>query len=135
MTRILVGTDTSTRAERAVEEAARMARAEGAELVLLYVRPSLDAREAIDAEKAPDPATYLERIRGRYRDVSMRVRTEEGDAAEGILRVAADEHADMIVVGNRGLQDRRRGFLRSVPARVANRAPCSVYIVDTRAAA
>jgi nucleotide-binding universal stress UspA family protein len=135
MTKILVGTDTSARAERALEQAARMARADGADLVVLYVRPSLDAREAVDAEKAPDPVTYLERIRGLHGDVRMRIRTEDGDAAEEIVRVAADEHTDVIVVGNRGLQGRRRGFLRSVPARVANRAPCSVFIADTRAAA
>jgi nucleotide-binding universal stress UspA family protein len=135
MTKILVGTDTSARAELAVEEAAGMARAEGAELVVLYVRPARAAREAIDSEKAPDPASYLARIRGRLGDVRTRIRTEDGDAADGIVRAAVDEHADLIVVGNRGIDRPRRGFLRSVPARVVNRAPCSVFIVDTRAVA
>jgi nucleotide-binding universal stress UspA family protein len=135
MRKIVVGTDTSARAERAVEEAARLARAEGAELVVLYVRPSQAAREAIDGDKAPDPASYLDRIRGRLGDMRARIRTEDGDAADGIVRAAVDEHADLIVVGNRGIDGPRRSFLRSVPARVVNRAPCSVFIVDTRAAA
>jgi nucleotide-binding universal stress UspA family protein len=135
MTTILVGTDTSARAERAVEEAARLASAADAELLILYVRPVGDAREVVDPRKPADPERYLDRLRHRFRGVRTRTRTADGDPAEGIVRVAADEHADVIVVGNRGLQDRRRGFLQSVPARVANRAPCSVYIVDTRAAA
>ena len=134
MSVILVGTDTSVRAEAAVDEAARLARAEGAELVVLYVRPPLAAREVFDAKKPADPERYLADLRVRF--PGTRTRSEEGDAADRIVEVARQEGADLIVVGNRGLDERqRRAFLRSVPARVANRAPCSVYVVDSRRAA
>ena len=39
MTTILVGTDTSAAADLAVEDAARLARDRGAELLVLYVQP------------------------------------------------------------------------------------------------
>jgi nucleotide-binding universal stress UspA family protein len=134
MRRILVGTDTSARAERAVDEAARLARSDGAELVVLYVRPAIDAREVFDPQKPADPGRYLAGLRNRF--PGTRIRSEDGDAAEQIVEVARQEGADLIVVGNRGLDEhRQRRFLSSVPARVANRAPCSVYIVDTRDAA
>jgi nucleotide-binding universal stress UspA family protein len=134
VTKILVGTDTSARAERAVEEAARLARAEDAELIVLYVKLPVDAREVFDPQKPADPGRYLAGLRNRF--PGTRIRREEGDAAEQIVEVARQEGADLIVVGNRGLDERRQHrSLRSVPARVAYQALCSVYIVDTRPAA
>jgi nucleotide-binding universal stress UspA family protein len=135
MRRIVVGTDTSGRAELAVEEASRLARLQDAELVVLYIRPPLDAREVFDPEKAPDPEGYLRRLRARFSDLPVRTRIEAGDPAEGICWVAREEATELIVVGNRGIDGHGRWFVRSVPARVANRAPCSVYVVDTRRAA
>ena len=135
MQKILVGTDTSARADRAVDEAARLAGTQDAELVVLYVRPPLDAREVFDPEKMPEPERYLEKIRDSYADVKVRTRSETGDPAEMICEVAEEEGADLIVVGNRGVHGKKRWFLGSVPLAVATHAPCSVYIVDTREAA
>jgi nucleotide-binding universal stress UspA family protein len=132
MQKILVGTDTSARADRAVAAAAGLARANFAELVVLYVKPPLDAREVFDPEKLPEPNGYLERMRERFPEVKVRTRTEAGDPAERIVEVAEEEDVDTIVVGNRGVHGRRRWFLGSVPLAVATHAPTSVYIVDTR---
>ena len=130
--KIVVGTDTSAAADLAVTEAADLARAHDAELVVLYVRPPVDAREVFDPGKLPDPAGYLERIAGRFTDVKTRTLIEAGDPAEAICHVAEEEHADTIVVGNRGAHSRRRWFLGSVPTGVVQHAPCSVFVVDTR---
>lgn len=130
--KIVVGTDTSAAADMAVTEAADLARAHDAELVVLYVRPPVDAREVFDPGKLPDPAGYLERIAGRFTDVKTRTRIEAGDPAETICDVAEEEDADTIIVGNRGTHGRRRWFLGSVPNGVVQHAPCSVFVVDTR---
>ncbi len=132
--RLLVGTDTSAAADLAVEAAAELARAQQAELVVLYVKPSLDAREVFDPGKLPDPEAYLERMASRFPDVKVRTRAEAGDPAETICEVAEEEGVDTIVVGNRGTRGRRRWFLGSVPNAVVQHAPCSVFIVDTRRA-
>jgi nucleotide-binding universal stress UspA family protein len=101
---------------------------------VLYVRLPVDAREVFDPQKPADPGRYLSELHSRFQ--RARTRTEEGDPADRIVEVAREEGADLIVVGNRGLDERRRHrVLRSVPARVAHGAPCSVYIVDTRSAA
>jgi nucleotide-binding universal stress UspA family protein len=134
MQKILVGTDTSASADLAVQAAADLAKAHDAELLVLYVRPSLDAREVFDPHKLPDPAAYLERMRGRFTDVKVRTRMAPGDPSETICEVAEEEAADTIVVGNRGTHGHKRWFLGSVPNAVVQHAPCSVYIVDTRAA-
>ena len=53
-----------------------------------------------------------------------------GSPAEVLCDMAAHLSADLIVVGNRGMQGGRR-FLGSVPNTVSHHAPCSVLIVDT----
>lgn len=131
--KVLVGTDTSTAADLAVEAAADLAKAHDAELLVLYVKPPLDAREVFDPSKMPDPVAYLDRIGERFPDVKTRTRSEAGDPAETICDVAESEAADTIVVGNRGTHG-KRWFLGSVPNAVVQHSPCSVFIVDTRRA-
>ncbi|HEX2030524.1 MAG TPA: universal stress protein [Actinomycetota bacterium] len=129
---VLVGTDTSSAADLAVETAADLARARGADLVVVYVRPATAARDVFDADKAADPAEYLAGMPRRFPGVKVRIRQEHGDPAEGICRVAGDERADVIVVGNRGVHGRLLSYLRSVPNEVLRRAQSSVLVVDTR---
>jgi nucleotide-binding universal stress UspA family protein len=134
MTTILVGTDTTAAADLAVENAAGLARAQGAELLVLYVRPDSDLRTVVDPARSADPNGYLARMHQRFPDVAMRTRTERGDPAETICEVAAEESADTIVIGNRGAQGSRWAVRDAVPNMVLRHAPCSVYIVDTRKA-
>ena len=55
----------------------------------------------------------------------------EGDAADAILDVAEEQHADLIVVGNKGMTGAKRFLLGSVPNKVSHHAPCSVLIIRT----
>jgi nucleotide-binding universal stress UspA family protein len=132
--RILVGTDTTASADLAVTAAADLARAHRAELVVVYVRPLADAREAVDPAKLPDPAGYLRTMPGRFPDLAVRTRLEAGEPGRALSDVAEEVAADVIVVGNRGTHGRKRWFLRSVPSAVVRHSPCSVYVVDTRVA-
>jgi nucleotide-binding universal stress UspA family protein len=54
----------------------------------------------------------------------------QGDAAEQIVALAADQKIDLIVVGNKGMRGAKR-VLGSVPNTVAHRATCAVLIVNT----
>ena len=134
MSTVLVGTDTSAAADLAVESAARLARDRGAELLVLYVRPESDLRAVVDPDRAADPSAYLARIPTRFPDVAARTRVEQGEPAERICEVAAQELAETIVVGNRGAQGGRWHVRDSVPNMILRHAPCSVFIVDTRRA-
>jgi nucleotide-binding universal stress UspA family protein len=55
-----------------------------------------------------------------------------GSPAEVLCELAAHLNADLIVVGNKGMQGGRR-FLGSVPNTVSHHSPCSVLIADTQA--
>ena len=134
MRTILVGTDTSAAADLAVEDAARLARDRGAELLVLYVQPESDLRAWSTPTALPTPTRYLARIPTRFPDVATRTRVERGEPADRICDVAAEELADTIVVGNRGAQGTRWHVRDSVPNMVLRHAPCSVFIVDTRRA-
>ena len=134
MTTILVGTDTSAAADLAVEDAARLARDRGAELLVLYVKSDGDVRAVVDPDRAADPQSHLRRLAARFPGLPITTRIEDGDAASRIVDVAEEIRADMIVLGNRGTHGSRWRVRETVPNLVLRHAPCSVYIVDTRRA-
>jgi nucleotide-binding universal stress UspA family protein len=134
MTTILVGTDTSAAADLAVEDAARLARDRGAELLVLYVKSEGDVRAVVDPDRAADPQTHLRRLAARFPGLAITTRIEDGDAASRIVDVAEEIRADTIVLGNRGTHGSRWRVRETVPNLVLRHAPCSVYIVDTRRA-
>ncbi len=134
MKKILVGTDTTASADMAVQDAAELARARGAELLVLYVAPEENLRSVVDPAKAASPENYLAGLPQRFEGVTTSTRMERGDPAERICQVAADEGADTIVVGNRGAHGSWWRVRDSVPNLVLRHSPCSVFVVDTRRA-
>ena len=134
MKKILVGTDTTAAADLAVETAAELARENGAELLVIQVRDDTSTHDAADPRKAADPDGYLARMPERFPNVSVRSWSEPGDAADRLVDVAERERVDTIVVGNRGTHGSWWRVRDSIPNLVLRHAPCSVFIVDTRAA-
>jgi nucleotide-binding universal stress UspA family protein len=134
MKKILVGTDTSASADLAVQAAADLARVNDAELLVLHVRGMNAAHDAVDPRKSADPERYLMAMTTRFPDLRIRSWAEEGEAADRLVAVAADERVDTIVVGNRGVHGSWWRVRESVPNLVLRHAPCSVLIVDTRSA-
>ena len=60
--------------------------------------------------------------------VACRTLVDEGDAADVLVRLASDCGADLLVIGNKGME---RRLLGSVPNSVTHTAPCSVLVVKT----
>lgn len=134
MKKILVGTDTTAAADLAVQDAADLARARGAELLVLFVAPEESLRSVVDPAKAANPESYLSSLAHRFDGITTSTRVERGDPAEQICQVAADEGADTIVIGNRGVHGNWWRVRDSIPNLVLRHSPCSVYVVDTRRA-
>ena len=126
--RVLVATDRSETAERAVRFATEMAERYDAELLVLRVLLSDDGTRG---EVASELAEYAERLAGE-RGRSAVVLGE--DPAEAIVEAAKREKADVLVVGSVGMSGRREFLLRNVPNRVSHNAPCTVVIVQTHQA-
>lgn len=143
--RILVGTDGSQPSLKSVREAARLAKATGAELLVVTAYGALDQGTVNRwREEAPDeiswrftPSTIADEaiLKGETvaaeEGVTARMLTEQGEAAEALIRVAEREDADLIVVGNRGMTGPTRFLLGSVPNKVSHNAPCDVLIIKT----
>ena len=61
--------------------------------------------------------------------VDLAVRTVAGHPAQAIARVAADQDADLLVIGHSGHSAAWGHFLGGVTEKVSRHAPCSVLIV------
>jgi nucleotide-binding universal stress UspA family protein len=132
---IVVGTDGSPTAKRAVAEAVRLAGALGAELHIVsawepmtgvaagFVMPPVE--EDPTAEALAEAADAV-----RSADVPVKTHAVRGGAPDALLDVAAAVGANLIVVGNQRMHGARR-VLGSVPNAVSHRARCNVLIVST----
>jgi ubiquinone biosynthesis protein len=123
--RILVATDGSETAERAVAFAQEMAERYEAELVLLRVLLSDDG---VLAETARDLAEQARELAGERGHSSVVVAEDPADA---IIEAVRREKADVVVVGSVGMSGRKEFLLRNVPNRVSHNAPCTIVIVQT----
>lgn len=134
--KIVVGTDGFGPAGRAVARAAALAGASGGEVVVVHVRPHHRAEPAPLRDPNATPGVdagrgVLEDAQRRYGEgVRMRTLLRVGAPAETLVDVAAEEGADLIVVGDRGMSE--RFAMGAVPNQVSHHAPCHVLIVRTQ---
>jgi len=143
---IVVGTDGSPTAERAVVQAATLAAGDGARLVVVTAyTPGEGAASSIDVDSLPkdirftltDPVQaeeLAERGRSLAREAGVPkvvVQATAGDPAQALLAAATDFDADLIVVGSKGLTSHARFILGSVASTVGHHAPCDVLVAHT----
>jgi nucleotide-binding universal stress UspA family protein len=145
---IVVGTDGSSTADRAVDVAGGLARVCGAAVHVVTasrpVRATVMAGAAAMAPPLPSPAWLGDDERVAAEEVVRRAGerlaqagvsasavARLGEPADALLAMAEEVEADLIVVGNRGMTGMRRYLLGSVADRVAHHAPCSVHIAHT----
>ena len=142
---IVVGTDGSDSSYKAVDKAAALAAAAGATLVIACAYYPTDERDlgatadvlkndAYQVRGSAPTEEILRTARERARAAGA-TRTEErsvvGAPVESLLALLDETHADLIVIGNRGLNTLAGRLLGSVPSDVARKAPTDVLIVHT----
>ena len=143
---LVVGTDGSETADRAVEAAAEVARSWGSELHIVTATraPRSSAAFAASTTGAPlvDPgigAALLEEaaknvgeeaLKKHGQGLAAEAHAAQGNADDVILTTAAEVGADLIVVGSKGMRGARR-YLGSVPNSIAHGAHCAVLVVKT----
>lgn len=127
---IVVGTDGEPRANLAVDKAGELAKALGAPVVVACVPNAIEGQDwpaRITAQQIVADAGDRLRSRG----ITVQTHLPKGDAALALVAVAEYEHAQMIVLGNKGMTGIRR-LLGSLPNRVSHQARCDVLIVPTQ---
>jgi nucleotide-binding universal stress UspA family protein len=142
-TRILLAIDGSEEAELAARKAVELAEATGAELHLVHV--GLAPNFLVEGAPGYDRELY-EQIEQEAREVlrklAWRVKVAGGTPAGshltigevdlGIVGLARELGADLIVMGSRGHRGIRRAIAGSISDAVIRHAPCPVLVVRSR---
>ena len=135
-TRILIATDGSPGAAEATRLGAALAKATGAEVLLVYVA-NMPAAVATGIATLPEYAdSYIDSMRDHAFGVSGTILDDLGVAhtrvvvtgppAGAIIEEAKRRDCDAIVIGHTGLSGVERFFMGSVADRVLHKAPCTV---------
>jgi nucleotide-binding universal stress UspA family protein len=150
--RVILGVDGSDGAGRAAEWLRQFPLPPGCEIRLVTVLANLDEITRhhmmvfppftemsipLDEWQREQASACLTETVAAFAAAGMPVVTEirSGDPATGLLQVAGDEGADLVVVGSHGLGALERFMLDSVSENVLRHAHCSVLIVRAGASA
>jgi nucleotide-binding universal stress UspA family protein len=139
---VVVGTDGSDSSFRAVDKAAQNA-GDGAKLIIAsaYLPQPEDTRAADALRDESYKVSGTAPIYAILQDAKERAhkagaknveeRSIVGAPVDALVKLAEDEKADLLVVGNVGLSTIAGRLLGSVPANVSRRAKVDVLIVHT----
>jgi nucleotide-binding universal stress UspA family protein len=138
----VVGTDGSDSSFRAVDRAAQIAGADAKLIIASAYLPQHEDTRAADALRdesykvsgtAPIYAILQDAKERAHRAGAKNVeeRSVVGAPVDALVKLAEDEKADLLVVGNVGLSTIAGRLLGSVPANVSRRAKVDVLIVHT----
>lgn len=143
-TKIVVGTDGSVTAERAVSKATALARALGAELIIVSAYSSrapsgvAAAGIAIDSGWVAAAHTAAEATAKEAGEKARAAGVEKaayqavaGEPSEALIRVTEEENADLLVVGSKGMQSTARFLLGPIANKVSRKVSCDLLIVET----
>jgi nucleotide-binding universal stress UspA family protein len=142
---VVVGTDGSETAEKAVAQAAALAKTFGARLTIVTAYVHDKMKEARKSEPLPTDLQWMAKDvneaearakRGRALAKKLgvgdiKIVTGTADPAMALIEAAEATGGDLIVTGNRGIQQATRAIKGNVPNKVSHHAPCDVLIVHT----
>ena len=118
--RIVIASDGSATADRAARKGFELAQEIDAPVTLVFV-----------GHPATGKLVMEDTVEVYGRGVETDIRLLQGDPSELILQTAQDVRADVIVVGNRGLQGAKGFLLGSVPETVLDGAATDVLLCRT----
>ena len=144
-TRIISPTDFSPTSSHAVDQAATLAHALGARLVLLHVIPEVNypmrsfgmpqamahIKDELLAKARETLQQRAQQLEQSHANLEVRGSVIEGEPHEVILDSAKTENADMIVMGTHGHTGLARALLGSTAEKVVRLADCPVLTVRT----
>jgi nucleotide-binding universal stress UspA family protein len=120
--KILVGSDGSKTAAKAVDRAVELARTTGATLTILSAGKHDRAQKVVKTEAARHASS----------GVAVDTQVVDDDPTAALINAAEHGSYDLIVMGNKGMTGLTRFFhLGSVPNKVSHHLPCTLLIVKT----
>jgi nucleotide-binding universal stress UspA family protein len=139
--RVLIPVDFSDTSLLALEHAVFMARLYKAEITLLHVIESISFTSAISHSATDFEASIERSVTEKLTELASRInresgvkvigRTEVGRIYKGIVTVAEEIKADVIVMGTHGVTGVKEFLVGSNAYRVVSEAPCPVISVQS----
>ncbi|EMG36839.1 universal stress protein UspA-like protein [Desulfocurvibacter africanus PCS] len=140
MKKILCAVDFSEASKEVASYAAYLAKGLNAEILVLYVAPSLSQYVGFHVPPSSIESFVKEIVAGadksmesflgeQFKNVNARGEVVTGYAAEEILNIAAEEKVELIVMGTHGRRGIDRILFGSVAERVVKNAQCPVLTV------
>lgn len=133
---ILVALDSSELSERVVQSLGDFRLPADTYVILAHVIPPAEPGLERPADQPQvEPEINYQNIEHQLQlyqaslDYRSGLELVTGDPAEEIVRLANIYHADLIMLGSRGLTGMERILQRSVSSQVAVDAPCSVLVI------
>ena len=138
--KILVAIDGSKDAAEGVQMALNMAKAQGADVILLAVipvYPDIDleitarARDSLENKLSSQAEQALSKARSLFQAQGLNPKglvISAGAIADEIVRLAEEEKVNLIVIGGRGLGATGRFSLGGTALKIVSHAPCSVLV-------
>jgi nucleotide-binding universal stress UspA family protein len=141
---ILAPIDFSDASRAALDVAADMASRFGAELLLVHVQPAIEdlpkgvsifKEGQYDQSLDDKAAQQLKELAATVAQKNVTVRTELGtgnDVGMKLIRIAENEHADMIVIATHGMTGWREFAFGTVAEKVLKQGDCSVLLLRAK---
>ena len=145
MQKILVPTDFSDNATKAIDYAVALSEKTNAEIILLNVTTLLNStfssRRALIKEYNN---TRVEGIREQLKElqqsiaannakVKLTIKLYEGDVQDSILQCAKDENADLIIMGTQGASGLKKIFIGSITAGIIGNTTIPILAIPKKA--
>lgn len=138
--KILCAVDFSKATPCVADYAATIAKALEAEVLVLYVAPSMnryglfqvspqEIKQFASAISSGAKENMEQCVKEHFREVRVRAAIVSGYAPEAILQTATDEKCDLIVIGTHGRADAEHVFFGLVAEKVVKQASIPVMTV------
>jgi len=153
MKKVLIALDYDPTAQKVAEKGYSLAKAMGAEVILLHVVTDAAYYTTTDyspimgfggymnvAQLYPVPTDglklasqhFLEKTKHHLKDDNIQITIKEGDIADSILKTAKEIHADIIILGSHSRKWLENIVVGSVAKEVLNHTNVPLYIIPTK---
>lgn len=136
LTKIMVATDGSAQADKALKTAVELAKAEAAFLTIVSVIPTpiVGSTETIGLYRAEVTKMYNAFLRKAEafavnNGINVKALTLNGHPGQVIVDYLNKYPQDLVIVGHKGVSNMQALVMGSVAYTVANQAPCAVLII------
>jgi nucleotide-binding universal stress UspA family protein len=137
--KILLPTDGSENAQRAVKRGIELAKAVGASVTAVYVIDTSsfvslpetfvweNVRDLME-EEGKKSLDHAKKVAQKH-SVKAKTLIKEGSPSKEIINTAEEEKSDLIILGTAGRTGLDKFFLGSISEKVLRSAPCAVMVI------